>query len=137
MRNMKAKNIKSFYSCIDTYYAAPSPEQHDVINTMAKRENGKIIFYGAEDYFVAHTQPFILPKLKRTRNIDGVIFFTLNQFCNGESFNLKLLIDILKLNISVHFAREALSIQNLNDLKTKHQDFLAYYQATFKKNVIL
>ena len=130
---MKAKNIKSFYSCIDPFFIAPNPEQHDLIKSLAKRENGKIIFYGAEDYFVAGSQPFILVKLMRTKNIDGVIFFTLNQFCYGESINLKLLVNILKLKISIHFARENLSIQDLNDLKIKHLDLLAYYQATFKK----
>ena len=134
---MKAKTKKSFYSCIDSLFMGINAEQHDVINTMANRENGKIIFYGAEDFFVAANQPFILTKLMRTKNIDGVIFFTLNQFCYGESFNLELLINILKLKISIHFARETLSIQNLNDLKNKHIDLLAYYQATFKKNVIL
>lgn len=128
-----SKTTKSFYSCIDTFYLTPSAEQHNIINAEAKRENGKIIFYGSEDYFVAASQPFILPKLKRTKNIDGVIFFTLNQFCYGESFNFKLLIDILKLKISVHFARECLSIKNLNDFKVKYVDLLAYYQATFKK----
>ena len=129
---MKPKDNNSFYSCIDPYYVAPSAEQHNIINAMAKQENGKIIFYGSEDYFVASAQPFILPKLKRTKDIDGVVFFTLNQFCYGEAFNFKLLIDILKLKMSVHFAREGLSIQNLMELKTKHLDLLAYYQATFK-----
>ena len=130
---MKVKNIKSFYSCTDPFIVAPMVEQHTLINTTARRENGKIIFYGCEDYFVAGSQPFIIPKLMRTKNLDGVIFFTLNQFCYGESLNLKLLVNILKLKISVHFAREALSIQNLNDLKIKHLDLLCYYQATFKK----
>jgi hypothetical protein len=130
---MTTKDIKSFYSCIDPFFIAPNAEQHDLIKSLAEKENGKIIFYGAEDYFVAGGQPFILLKLMRTKNIDGVIFFTLNQFCYGESFNLILIVNILKLKISVHFAREGLSIQNLNDLKIKHLDLLAYYQATFKK----
>ena len=130
---MKAKDIKSFYSCIDPFFIAPNAEQHGLIKSIAERENGKIIFYGAEDYFVAGSQPFILLKLMRTKNLDGVIFFTLNQFCYGESINLKLIVNILKLKISVHFAREGLSIQNLNDFEIKHLDLLAYYQATFKK----
>ena len=93
----------------------------------------RVIFYGSEDYFVASSSAvYINSNLMRSKNIDGVIFFTLNQFCYGESFNLELLINILKLKISIHFARETLSIQNLNDLKNKHIDLLAYYQATFK-----
>ena len=65
---MKAKTKKSFYSCIDSLFMGINAEQHDVINTMANRENGKIIFYGAEDFFVAANQPFILTKLMRTKN---------------------------------------------------------------------
>jgi len=130
---MKNKIENSFYSCIDTLFEGSNAEQHAVINTMAKRENGKIIFYGAEDYFVADRQLFILPKLVRTKNIDGVIFFSLNQFCYGNSMNLKLLVNILKLEISVHFARESLSFRNLNDFKIKYLDLVAYYQAAFIK----
>jgi hypothetical protein len=130
---MKTKIEKSFYSCIDTLFEGSNAEQHAVINAIATRENGKIIFYGGEDYFVADRQLFILPKLVRTKNIDGVIFFSLNQFCYGNSINLKLLVNILKLEISVHFARESLSIYNLNDLKIKYLDLVAYYQAAFIK----
>ena len=103
---MKAKLRKSFYSCIDTFFEGTNAEQHNIINAMAKRENGKIIFYGAEDYFVADSQPFILPKLIRTK-------------------------------ISVHFAREGITIKNLNDLKVKHLDLIGYYQAAFKKNITI
>ena len=107
--------MKSFYSCLDPYVIAPQIEQHYLINKIAKKENGKIVFYGSEDFFVAETQPFILFKLKRTPNIDGIIFFTLNQFCYGKSFNLNLINKILDLKISIHFAREAFSIYNLLD----------------------
>jgi len=134
---MKAKLKKSFYSCIDTLFEGSNAEQHKIINAMAKKEDGKIIFYGSEDYFVANSQPFILPKLMRTKNIDGVIFLTLNQFCYGDYINLNLLISILKLEISVHFARESITIKNLNDLKIKHLDLIAYYQAAFKKNITI
>ena len=118
---------------IDTFFEGTNAEQHDVINAMAKKQNGKIIFYGAEDYFVAGSQPFILSKLTRTKNIDGVIFYTLNQFCYGDSLNLKLLVNILKLEMTVHFARESITFKNLNDLKINHLDLIAYYQAAFIK----
>ena len=46
-------------------------------------------------------------------------------------------------SIAINMAREGCNIaicarnkENLNDLKNKHIDLLAYYQATFKKNVI-
>ena len=125
--------MKSFYSCLDPFVIAPQVEQHNLIKGMAKKENGKIVFYGSEDFFVAQSQPFILSKLKRTPDINGVIFFTLNQFCYGENFNLGLLYDILDLKISIHFARESFSIYNVTDLEEKYIELIGYFQSTFKK----
>ena len=124
--------MKSFYSCLDPFVTAPQSEQHMLINQQAAKENGKIVFYGSEDFFVAQTQPFILFKLKRTPNLDGVIFFTINQFCYGKTFNLNLLCNILDLGISVHFAREFLKISNFEQLEDKYIELLAYYKSTFK-----
>lgn len=124
--------MKSFYSCLDPFVVAPQSEQHTLINKKAAAENGKVVFYGAEDFFAAQSQPFILFKLKRTPNIDGVIFFTINQFCYGSRLNLKLLYQILELKISVHFAREFFSILNSNQLEDKYIELLAYFQSTFK-----
>ncbi len=127
--------MKSFYSCLDPFVTAPQSEQHMMINKKATEENGKVVFYGSEDFFVAQTQPFILFKLKRTPNLDGVIFFTIDQFCYVKSFNLNLLCQILDLNISVHFAREFLNILDLEDLENKYINLLAYYQSTFKNEI--
>jgi len=125
--------MKSFYSCLDPFVIAPQVEQHNLIKSIAEKENGKIVFYGSEDFFVAQNQPFILFKLKRTPDINGVIFFTLNQFCYGEYFNLRLLNDILDLKISIHFARESFSIYNVSDLEEKYIELIGYFQSTFKK----
>ena len=127
--------MKSFYSCLDSFIIAPQSEQHNLIKIMAEQEKGKIVFYGSEDFFVAKTQPFILFKLKRTSNINGVIFFTLNQFCYGEIFNLSLINAILNLKISIHFAREKFSIYSQFDLENKYIDLISYFQSTFKKEI--
>ena len=127
--------MKTFYSCLDPFVTAPQSEQHLMINKKAAKENGKVVFYGSEDFFVAQTQPFILFKLKRTPNLDGVIFFTINQFCYGELFNLKLLYQILDLNLSVHFAREFLTISNSKELEVKYIELLAYFQSTFNNEM--
>ena len=112
--------MKQFYACIDSFFPAPQPEQHQAIKRMALREQGEIIFYGAEEYRFAHLQNFIIHKLKRTNNVNGVIFFTLNQFCYAESFNLKILMQIFDIGLSIHFARE--------DLSYAHPDaFLEYF----------
>lgn len=130
--------MKNFYSCLDPLVTAPQSEQHLIINKMASKENGKVVFYGSEDFFLAQSQPFILFKLKRTPNLDGVIFFTINQFCYGKSFNLNLLCQILNLKLSVNFAREYLTISNAYELREKYIEILAYFQSTFnneKKNL--
>ena len=103
---------KLFYSCLDPYVAAPQAEQHRLISKLAVELSGKIIFYGSEDFFVAATQPFILPKLQRTPNLDGVIFFTLDQFCYSGEFNIKLLDQIVSRKLLVGFARENLTFKS-------------------------
>jgi hypothetical protein len=124
--------MKQFYSCVDVLLPAPFPEQHELSKRKAVNEGGQIVFYGSEEYRVAKQQPFILGKLSRTPGIDGVVFFSIDQFCYGEQFNLRLLRDILKLNLSVHFAREDISFGDLDDVEKVFMTLTAYFQA-FKR----
>ena len=94
---------------------------------MAKFNNGKIIFYGVEDVLVAKQQPFIYEKLKRTPNLDGVIFYTINQFCYEKTLNIHLIKKIIDLNMSIHFARENISYFNQNELKKDLPEIYSYY----------
>jgi len=128
--------MKQFYSCIDVTLPAPQPEQHELIRKIAISQQGKVIFYGAEEYSVAACQPYIHYKLRRTPGIDGVIFFTINQFCYGTTFNLKLLRDILNDSMSVHFARENVNLCSIYDLTSKFIEFSAYFHANSKRTVI-
>lgn len=121
--------MKQFYSCIDGRLPAPQPEQHEISKKKATKEGGQIVFYGAEEYRVAKYQPFILNKLNRTSGIDGVVFFTIDQFCYGQTFNLKLLCNILKSNFSAHFAREDISFNNVQEVKEKFITLSAYFHA--------
>jgi len=125
--------MKQFYSCIDAYLPSPQPEQHAVIFRKADKEDASVVFYGAEEVRVAKVQPFILSKLKRTPGLDGAIFFSINQFCYGNRFNLRLIFDILDLGLSVHFAREDLSLYNHVEARENYLLMSAYYNAT-KKN---
>jgi len=125
--------IKSFYCCIDSFLPATQPEQHIICENMAKFNNGKIIFYGAEDVLVAKQQPFIYDKLKRTPNIDGVIFFTINQFCYDTALNINLIKKILNLKISIHFARENISFFNQKELKKNLPEVYSYYYSFNRK----
>lgn len=121
--------MKQFYSCIDALLPAPQPEQHEVSKKKAIKEGGQIVFYGAEEYRVIKYQPFILNKLQRTAGIDGVVFFTIDQFCYGQTFNLKLLCDILKSKFSVHFAREDISFSSVEEVEEKFITLSAYFHA--------
>ena len=125
--------MKQFYSCIDALLPAPQPEQHEVSRKKAIKEGGLIVFYGAEEYRVVKYQPFILEKLQRTAGIDGVVFFTIDQFCYGQTFNLKLLCDILKSKFTVHFAREDISLNNVEEVNKNFLILIAYFHA-FKRS---
>lgn len=117
------------YSCLDTTLSAPQPEQHLVCNVKAKKENWKIVFYGTEEFRVLKEQPFILNKLKRTPNISGVIFFTIDQFFYGKKPNFTLMKKILQLDLFMSFAREDLNIYTLDDLNNKLPLLLSYYNS--------
>lgn len=119
--------IKSFYCCIDSLLPATQPEQHIICEKIASLNNGKIIFYGAEDVLVTKYQPFIYEKLRRTPKIDGVIFFTIDQFCYENTFNINLIRKIIELKISIHFARENISYFNLKEVKNDLPQIYSYF----------
>ena len=121
----------NFYSCLDPRAIAPQPEQHQLIAEMAKSLDGEIVFYGSEDYFCAKSQPFIYKKLKRTANLNGVIFFTFDQFLYSPNLDVLLIKKILGLSLTVNFAREKISIQSLQQLR---EDFLLYRAYHHAKN---
>lgn len=125
--------MKQFYSCIDSRLPAPQPEQHELARRKAQKEGGEIVFYGAEEFRVTKNQPFILSKLLRTPGIDGVVFFSIDQFCYGEKFNLKLLVGILKAGYTVHFAREDISLESEGEVADAFLPLSAYFHALKRK----
>ena len=122
-----------FYSCLDTTLSAPQPEQHLICNQKAKKEEWKIVFYGAEEFRVLKNQPFILNKLIRTPNIDGVIFFTINQFFYDQKPNFLLMKNILQKSLILSFAREDLNIYSIDDFNEKLPMMISYYNS-LKRN---
>jgi hypothetical protein len=123
---------KSFYCCIDSLLPATQPEQHIICEKIAKLNNGKIVFYGAEDILVRNQQPFIFEKLKRTPKINGVIFFTLEQFYFENNFNIKLIKNIINKKLSIHFARENISYFNSKKLKKDLPEIYSYLYSTMR-----
>jgi len=124
----KNSNFK-YYSCLDSKLFSTQPEQHYLCSQKAKKEKGHIVFYGSEEYSVLEDQPYILHKLSKTPDIDGVIFFTFNQFCYSEKLNLKLLYDILDKKKSVHFSREDISFYKKIDLEESLPSLIAYHNS--------
>ncbi|BEI38364.1 hypothetical protein PHIN8_03080 [Polynucleobacter sp. HIN8] len=127
---------KLFYSCIDSLIPSPQPEQHLVIEKMAKLCNGKITYSTSEDCSLRNSQAWIEERVKRIPGIDGLIFFTVEQFYCAGKFNIRLLKILLSKNLEVHFAREKLSYRNLNDLDYAYDkgeiiflDFLSYLKS--------
>lgn len=133
MTQKKNSNYK-YYSCLDSKLSSTQPEQHYLCNLKAKKEKGQIVFYGSEEYSVLEDQPYILYKLAKTKGIDGVIFFTFDQFCYSENLNLELLYDILNKKKSLHFSREDISIYENNDLDEYLPCLIAYHNSFNSRN---
>ena len=110
--------MKSYYSCIDNGFVrfAPQPLQHLAIADKAKKLDGRVVFYTAEDPQSLETHGVIRSKLKeQEKNVDGVIFFTVRQFFYG-GFKYKILKSIRDQLKEVHFARENISVFSQDDL---------------------
>ena len=71
-------------------------------------------------------------KLIRSPDLDGVVFFTINQFCYNKFFNLKKMLEIIDLGFSIHFARENLSFNNFGEIKNKFVELSSYFN-NFKR----
>jgi hypothetical protein len=125
--------VKNFYSCVDTLIPSPLSEQHLIIKNKAQKESGAITAYASEEYRAIASQPWIFQKLSETKDLDGVVFFTANQFNHGNNFNLKLFNKILNNNYEIHFAREDLSFSKKN-INTKIIDYLFSYSLVIHKN---
>lgn len=126
--------MKTFYSMIDGRLTSPQPEQHEFLQKKARKEGGEIVFYGAEEYRCFRDQPFILNKLRRTPGVTDVVFFTFEQFCYGDKLNLKLMKEIISSGYGLHFAREDLSLNSLQDIVDNLPVFLAYFYACKQKD---
>jgi hypothetical protein len=109
--------MKLFYSCIDSHIPSPQPEQHSLIERMAKRCGGKITYSTSEDCSLRNSQAWIEERVERISDVDGLVFFTVEQFFCGRTFNIQLLRRFLSKNIEVHFSRENLSFRNNEDLE--------------------
>ena len=76
---------------------------------------------------VTKHQPFIYEKLCRTPKIDGVIFFTIDQFCYENTFNIDLIRKIIELKISIHFAWVNIWYFNLKEVKNDLPQIYSYF----------
>ena len=123
---------KSFYSCVDCLIPSPLSEQHMVIKKKAEAENGIISAYASEEVRFASNQPWIFIKLKETQGLDGVIFFSVDQFLYGEHFNLKLFKNIIDHGYEIHFARENFSFYKNID-KNEILNFLISHDLIFRR----
>lgn len=111
--------MKNFYSCLDTGFIkyVPQPLQHLAISDKAGKLGGKVVFYTAEDFETLESQGVIKAKVQeKSEKFDGIIFFTLKQFFYGGKLNFKFLKFILDSGYEVHFARENISISNIEAL---------------------
>ena len=113
--------MSSFYSCPDTGFVKYVPQwlQHMAIADLARKQGGNISFYAMEDFESLPSQMVIKGKLLERPEVDGFVFFTLRQFLYLGNLNLKFLELLLESGYSVHFARESLSIQNIEELKVQ------------------
>jgi hypothetical protein len=88
-----------------------------MIERMANRCGGKITYSTSEDCSLRNSQAWIEERVDRISDVDGLVYFTVEQFYCGGGFNIQLLRRFLSKRIEVHFSRENLSFRNIEDLE--------------------
>ena len=113
--------MKSFYACLDTAFVkyVPQPLQHLAIHEKARKLGGQVSYYTMEDITAMAGHGSVRAKIDEDPVDEGIIYFTLRQFCYGESLDLTFLRYILDKGYGVHFAREDISIFNTGDLDSQ------------------
>jgi len=104
----------------------PQPAQRILAENYVSQLAGKIVYYSGEDWITAPMQVGLKEKIKRASTVDGFIFFTIQQFNYGASFNFSLMKQMLTMGFEMHFSREAFSLYTLNDLHEKFNRLYLY-----------
>lgn len=128
--------MKNFFTCIDITLSTPQPEQLFLCRQHANKNDGEVVFYGSEEPSCYEKQNFILYKLKKTKKITDVVFFTINQFCYDKEINLKLMEKIILAKYGLHFARENLKFQTKEELYNFRVEILSYFHSFKRLNRI-
>lgn len=95
----------------------PQKAQVEILKNFLKK-NEKVVNYSIENKESQNNFLSLKNMLKNSKKINGVIFFSLIQFCYNDSneLNLEFLKKIIK-KYEIIFFREDLHIKNLKDLK--------------------
>ena len=112
--------MKNFIAQIDISIIeiVPQKSQVDILKTFLKK-NEKIINYSIENIESRGNFLSLKSILKNTKNIHGIIFFSLIQFCynNSNVIDFNSLKNLSK-NYNIIFFRENLRIKNLSEFKS-------------------
>ncbi len=115
----------------------PQPAQRILAQHYIEKNNGKIVYYSAEELIATPKQLGLREKLTRTKEINGFIFFTIKQFGYQEEFDFILMKNMLNKGLELHFAREEYSILNLKELEEKFNWLYLYFYSNKSSNLRL
>ena len=121
--------MKEYFFWMDSQfvYYVPQPAQRMLAQKYLERNDGRIVYYSAEELIAVPQQLGLREKLKRTTGINGFIFFTLKQFFYGQKVDFLLMYQMLEQGLELHFAREEYSIFNLQDFEEKFCRLYLYF----------
>jgi hypothetical protein len=135
---LKKRDIeKSYYSMHDSniYGLLTAKFQHQLIELKSIEKKGKILFYSGEDPEYNKTCRVIREKLEQKPKVNGFIFIHLQQFGYSGNLDFFLIKKILKLRYELHFCKEDLSLNNLNDFKKNYDNLLIYNHSLSQKSL--
>lgn len=93
--------------------------QVSLIKDYITKNNGDLVFYSTENHSTFQNLNILRHKIKEKINVDGIIFYSLLQFCYSKKNNINLMEQILEKKIELTFIRENITIKNKIQLKNK------------------
>jgi sporadic carbohydrate cluster protein (TIGR04323 family) len=114
---MKGQMLFAFLD-VSLMEEVPQGLQHILITDAIAKGEAQLSFYSTESFFTLKTQSILRATVRKRPQIDGFIFYRLQQFALDGTMNLDLMREVLKADYALHFVRERLSIGNISELDT-------------------
>lgn len=138
MSTMQGQTLFAFLD-ISLMEEVPQGLQHILVSDAVAKGGAKLSFYSTESFFTLKAQSILRATARKRPQIDGFIFYRLQQFALTGTMNIDLMREVLAAGYALHFVRERLAIGTLAELHEAlaHLQSFAFVNDRARRSVFL